>query len=81
MTDVKKNEDVVDEIPLVYTGVDMKFISKYKKLVSDYIELLAGEYLNLIRPTNDKPVAHRCTCKVPDHVYLLHVYQCRHDYN
>lgn len=37
-----------------YDEIDLKFINKYKKFVCDYVEKLAGEYIIMIRPDNDK---------------------------
>ena len=39
-----------------YKDIDLKFIDKYKKFINDRVETYAGEYLQMIRPSNDKNV-------------------------
>lgn len=39
-----------------YKDIDLKFIDKYKKSINDRVETYAGEYLQMIRPSNDKNV-------------------------
>lgn len=48
-----KPEHKVDEET---NTIDLKFMSKHKKMVAYYIETWATEYLIMIRPTNDKAV-------------------------
>jgi hypothetical protein len=49
-------EDSKTAHPCPYKGIDIKFIDKHKKLVNDFMESYAGEYLSMIRPDNDKKV-------------------------
>jgi hypothetical protein len=42
--------------PDTYKSIDLKFIDKYKKFINDHVEKYAGEYLQLIRPSNNKDV-------------------------
>lgn len=46
----------VPDPPYAYKDIDLKFVGKYKKFVNDHMETYAGEYLKLIRPSNDKKV-------------------------
>jgi hypothetical protein len=41
----------------IFDTVDLKFISKHKRFVINHVETLAGEYLKLIRPSNDKKMS------------------------
>jgi hypothetical protein len=51
------NEPVeIKEKSHIYKAIDLKFINKYKKFINDHVEIYAGEYLKMIRPSNDKIV-------------------------
>jgi hypothetical protein len=42
---------------VIFDTVDLKFISKHRRFVISHVESLAGEYLKLIRPSNDKKMS------------------------
>jgi hypothetical protein len=54
----KENPKVKKELdpPHAFNTIDLKFIGKHKKFITDHVETYAGEYLQLIRPSNDKRV-------------------------
>lgn len=55
--DIKEETKDTCEQPNPYKSIDLKFVGKYKKYISDHIETFASQYLKLIRPTNDKTVS------------------------
>lgn len=53
----KKTKGKEEPDPLnTYEAIDLKFIDKYKKLINDHVETYSREYLQMIRPSNDKNV-------------------------
>ena len=42
---------------IIYKNVDLKFVKKHKKFVSDIVEMFAGKFLKLIRNTSVKQVS------------------------
>lgn len=51
---VKNTKIINEEHP--YKNIDLKFIDKYKERIIEHIYNFAGEYLELIRPSNEKNV-------------------------
>ena len=58
VTEIKeKQEDKTEPChSQIYENIDLKFVVKYKKFINGHIETYAGEYLKMIRPSNDKTV-------------------------
>jgi hypothetical protein len=56
VSEQEEHEDTKEE-ETTFESINLKFVGKHKKSINDHIETFAGQYLALIRPTNDKTVS------------------------
>lgn len=54
---VAKGNDKSEEKEHPYKTIDLKFVCKHKKYIIDRVDTFAGEYLKLLRPSNEKSVS------------------------